>query len=108
MPDLDSSIAADSSIVAGTVYRDRARITRQGKMTLPPGDHDVALVNLPMTLEEESVRASGRIRGEGGVRILGVEVKTQTLKEQGDTAPNVLGKQILALEEEDRALVNED
>jgi len=100
MPELDTSI------VAVTVYTNRARITRRGKITLSPGDHDLALVNLPMTLEEDSVRASGS--GGGGVKILGVDVKTQALKELSDETPNIIGQQILALEEEDRALINQD
>src|SRR5262245_45581702 len=64
MPELDSSI------VAVTVYMNRARITRRGTVTLPPGDHDLTLVNLPMSLEDDSVRASGR--SSAGVKILGV------------------------------------
>jgi uncharacterized protein (TIGR02231 family) len=56
-----------------TVYPDRALVTRRGRATLEPGEHELTVAGLPM-LERESLRATGR--GLAGMRILGVDVGT--------------------------------
>ncbi|MDO5500555.1 MAG: DUF4139 domain-containing protein [Propionibacteriaceae bacterium] len=62
-----------TSLISVTVYPGQARITRQGRITLPPGDHmEVLLTDLPLTLVHESVRVSGR--GTGA--ITGIDVRT--------------------------------
>ncbi|GAA3104332.1 DUF4139 domain-containing protein [Kribbella aluminosa] len=63
----------DAPIVAVTVYPDRARITRRGVITVPGGDRTVYVEPLPLSLETDSVRVSGR----GPATVLGVDVITR-------------------------------
>lgn len=65
MPTLESTISAV------TVYTNKARITRTAKIDLTSGQHTLSIINLPDTLEEKSVRVSGRGRN---IKILSVEV----------------------------------
>lgn len=90
-------------IVAVTVFTSLARITRRGKITLEAGEHTLVVSQLPNTLQDESVRASGR---GAGLKILGVEAKTQFTTETGNTAE--LQAQLEALQDADRVLIAED
>jgi uncharacterized protein (TIGR02231 family) len=67
----DLDVAAP--IAAVTVYPDRARITRRATLELPAGEHRLVLDGLPLSLMQESVRASGT----GPATILGVDVLTR-------------------------------
>ncbi|MET7280514.1 mucoidy inhibitor MuiA family protein [Kribbella sp. NPDC005582] len=60
----------EAPIVAVAVYPDRARVTRRGRITLPAGDQTVSVDSLPLGLQEDSVRVSGR----GPATVLGVDV----------------------------------
>src|SRR5689334_20659335 len=60
----------EAPIVAVAVYPDRARVTRRGRITLPAGDQAVSVDSLPLGLQEDSVRVSGR----GPATVLGVDV----------------------------------
>lgn len=60
----------DAPIVAVAVYPDRARITRRGRITAPAGDQTVYVESLPLALQEDSVRVSGR----GPATVLGVDL----------------------------------
>ncbi|GCE27823.1 hypothetical protein KDA_33070 [Dictyobacter alpinus] len=62
-----------AAITAVTVYSDRALITRQGKISLEAGEHEIRVNNLPQFLRD-SLRASGR--GPAGTRILNVDITT--------------------------------
>ncbi|GER89226.1 hypothetical protein KDW_33880 [Dictyobacter vulcani] len=62
-----------AAITAVTVYSDRALVTRQGKITLEAGEHEIRVNNLPQFLRD-SLRASGR--GPEGTRILNVDITT--------------------------------
>lgn len=64
----------DAPITAIMVYPERARITRRGTLHLPKGEHVLALCDLPMTVESDSVRASG---ANPYVTILHVDVTLQ-------------------------------
>lgn len=57
-------------IVAVTVYPGQARIVRRGRVSLPPGTGQVSLGGLPLGLDAESVRVTGR----GPASIAGVDV----------------------------------
>jgi uncharacterized protein (TIGR02231 family) len=60
----------DAPIVAVTVYPDRARVTRRGKVQLPAGTSTVHIGPLPLGLHRDSVRVGGR----GPATVLGVDV----------------------------------
>jgi hypothetical protein len=63
-----SELVIDAPIVAVVVYPDRARVTRRGRITAPAGDQTVYIESLPLALQEDSVRVSGR----GPATVLGV------------------------------------
>jgi uncharacterized protein (TIGR02231 family) len=65
-----SELVVDAPIVAVVVYPDRARITRRGRITAPAGDQTVYVESLPLALQDDSVRVSGR----GPATVLGVDV----------------------------------
>src|SRR5260221_6389734 len=60
----------DAPITAVTVFRDGARITRSGQVTLSPGLSPVLMPNLPVSADPESVRVA--VRG-ADVALLEVE-----------------------------------
>jgi uncharacterized protein (TIGR02231 family) len=95
----------DAPIAAVTVYTDRARVTRRGRVHLAAGEQTVALTTLPTTLDEDSVRAGGR---GANVRILGVEVTTQFVPRPPEPDQAALRAQIEALQDNDKALQDED
>jgi uncharacterized protein (TIGR02231 family) len=57
-------------IVAVTVYPDRARVTRRGRLRLPVGEHRVVVDRLPLSLDVDSIR----VAGHGPATVLGVDV----------------------------------
>src|SRR5690349_12257413 len=95
----------DAPIVAVTVYTDRARVTRRGKIHLAPGEHTLAIEGLPTTIEADSVRAGGR---GAGVKILGAEVATQFVTRPPEALIADLQRQLDTLQESDRALADAD
>jgi uncharacterized protein (TIGR02231 family) len=99
MPTLETDIAAVN------VYTDQARITRRGKTALQPGLQTLVLPNLPAALVDESVRASGR---GAGAQIAGVEVKTVFAAEAPGDSAAALEKALHDLEDQRRALQDED
>lgn len=59
-----------------TVYPDRALVMRRGGVTIPEaGEHEIALGGLPKSIEQQSLRVSGR--GAAGVVLLGVDVSEE-------------------------------
>ncbi|WP_327010339.1 DUF4139 domain-containing protein [Dactylosporangium sp. NBC_01737] len=60
----------DNSIVAVTVYPKQARVTRRGRTTLEAGDQVVEVGPLPLSMDADSIRVSGR----GAATVLGVDV----------------------------------
>jgi uncharacterized protein (TIGR02231 family) len=95
----------ETSIAAVTVYNNQARITRRGKIQVQPGEQTLVLKNLPVTLEEDSVRASGR---GAGVTVLGVDVKTEFVAEAPEEIITQLKHQRDQLSNQDQTLVSED
>ncbi|MDQ3931202.1 MAG: mucoidy inhibitor MuiA family protein, partial [Chloroflexota bacterium] len=100
-----SDITMESRIAEVTVYTDRARVTRWGSVKLQAGEQRVTIENLPVTLQDDSVRAGGR---GAGVRILGVEVVRQFVTEAPEANVAELQKQLEALQDQDTALADED
>lgn len=70
--DADRVVDLDAPIVAVTAYPGRARIVRRGRARVPGGTGQVRLGDLPLALDSESVRVTGR----GPATILGVDVTT--------------------------------
>jgi uncharacterized protein (TIGR02231 family) len=64
-----------TQITAVTVYTDRALITRQGTIDLTGTERQLILLNLPPTLDPESVRISGK--GQIPVKLQGVTTDRQ-------------------------------
>lgn len=70
---------AKSRIERALVYQDRALITRRSEvLDLNPGIHEIYFRNLPVSLNDESVRAE--IKNRSAVRIQDVEVKLYHLE----------------------------
>ncbi|MDQ7903172.1 mucoidy inhibitor MuiA family protein [Phytohabitans sp. ZYX-F-186] len=63
-------VVLDAPIVAVTVYPDRARVTRRGKLRPPAGLSTVHIGPLPLGLHRDSVR----VGGHGPATVLGVDV----------------------------------
>lgn len=57
-------IAADSKIVAATVYTGRAKVTRVAEVDIPAGAHTVVFKGLPAILLPDSLRAEGTARAD--------------------------------------------
>ncbi|MCL5998228.1 MAG: mucoidy inhibitor MuiA family protein [Chloroflexi bacterium] len=95
----------EAPIVSVTVYTNKARVTRQGNAHLTPGEHTLAIANIPRSLDTDSVRASGK---GTGVRIMGVDVSTRYVKETPDADAMALEQQLDTLREQDKILADED
>ncbi|MET7400544.1 DUF4139 domain-containing protein [Dactylosporangium sp. NPDC005572] len=60
----------DAAVVAVTVYPTQARVTRRGRVALDAGEQTVEVGPLPLSLDGDSIRVSGR----GPATVLGVDV----------------------------------
>lgn len=99
-----SELVVDAPIVAVTVYPDRARVTRRGRVVVPAGDQTVYVEPLPLLLQDDSVRVSGR----GPATVLGVDVATQHHPQAPDEAVAELERQRRAAQDEVAALTDAD
>lgn len=97
--------AIDAPIVAVTVFGDQARITRRGAAALDAGEQTLSLGGLPAMLAPDSVRVSGR---GSGVRVLGVDVASEYVAQPPEESAAELTRRLEELQEEDRALGDED
>ncbi len=95
----------ETTIEAVTVYTDRARVARRGRVDLQPGQHTLVIPSLPRTIDQDSVRASGR-----GVaaRILGLDVRSEQLVEVPEEQIAALERDLQDLREQDKTLQDED
>lgn len=91
-----------SEIVDVTVYTDRALITRQCVVDLTGIEQELVITPVPVTLETESVRVSGK--GTVGVRLLGVSSDRIYTTEPIAERVAHLTRQIQQLEAEKRHL----
>jgi uncharacterized protein (TIGR02231 family) len=91
-------VKATSRIDAVTVYRSSARVTRVAEARLGAGDGRVLLEGLPESLDDDSVRVSGK--GTARARIFGVSVERVTAE-----AP---AAEVRAAEERLEGLLSED
>ncbi len=94
----------DAPVVEVTVYVNCARVTRRGRAHLVPGEQSLSIINLPVTLDPNSIRASGR--GES-VKILGVEVQTRYADQTSNAATAALENELDTLKQMDKVLDDE-
>ncbi len=88
-----------------TVYPDRARVTCRGTAEVTTQTRYLLLEELPLTLEIDSVRVSGK--GSARVRLLGVEVNHRFYEETPATRVRELEQQIEQLEDENKVIEDE-
>ncbi len=96
----------ETRIESVTVYPDRALVTRRGEATLPSGAGEVLVAGLPLDLDVESLRASGR--GEARVRIIGVEARERALLEPNSQAARDVQRELEAAQDKGNALGQSD
>lgn len=101
------ALAAEPTTVASrisdvTVYADRAQVTRTAEVTLAPGENRLRLSELPATLGDESVRASGMAAAP--VTIQDVEVRTVVGEQAADSTAKELEARVQKLKDESAAL----
>ena len=82
----------DTRITAVTVYTDRALITRRGIIQLTGEERELVLTKLPVTLDAESVRVSGK--GKVAVKLQGESVDRNYTTEPVDERIAELTSQI--------------
>jgi uncharacterized protein (TIGR02231 family) len=97
-------LALDAPITAVTVYPDRARVTRHGRLRLAPGEHRVILQPLPLTLLPDSVR----VAGVGAATVLGVDVVRRHQPRTTDETARQLEEELRQARAELAALEDED
>lgn len=94
----------ETEIRAVTVYPDRARVTRAGRVKLEKGAQELEIGGLPVSLNPDSVRARARgyapAQGDVPAQIAGVQMKRRYYSETPDEKMRQIEAQIEALEEE--------
>jgi uncharacterized protein (TIGR02231 family) len=97
-------LVVDAPITTVTVYPDRARVTRRGRITVPAGDQTVYVEPLPLALDEDSVRVAGR----GPATVLGVDLATSHHPQAPDETVAELERQRREAEAEVAELTDAD
>jgi len=95
-------VAAPSRITAVTLYADRAQVTRSATLSLKPGSYLVAFENLPVLLQDDSVRVNGT--GSAAATIAGLEIRRSFLEQSGEKRVQELDGEIRGLERQAKAL----
>lgn len=85
-----------------TVYPDRARVTRQGQVTLEAGLHQLEIADLPLRMDASSARAAAR--GTARARLLGLDIKRRAYAETPVEQVRQLEAQVEAAQDEQQAL----
>jgi chaperonin cofactor prefoldin len=97
------AVPAEQKISAVTVYPDRALVTRTGTVKLDASVQSIVFDNLPLNLEEDSVRA----KAQGKLKILGVEVRRDYKEVAVSTATRQLQDDVTKLDDQIEALTDE-
>ncbi|MBP7546446.1 MAG: mucoidy inhibitor MuiA family protein [Corallincola sp.] len=103
----NSAIAAEltapaSKISAVTVYPDRAQVSRSLTMELPAGSHTLLVEQLPVSLNQESLRVSGS--GNAAVRISAVDLRPVYLTAAANERQRQLQQQLTELRDQEAGL----
>ncbi len=86
------------------VFPDRARVTRQGSLTVNPGLHQIEFADLPLAIQVDSLRVTGR--GTASATLLGVEARRTFYSAAPAEAIRQLEQQIEDLQQQDRSLLD--
>jgi len=89
-------IAPPVRITGVTVYADRALTTRRATLSLKPGSYLIAFENLPVLIQDDSVRVEGK--GSAEATIAGLEIKRAFLEQSGEKRVKELDEEIRSLE----------
>jgi len=89
-------IQAMPRISGVTVYPDRAMTSRTAALTLKPGSYLIAFEGLPVLIQDDSFRVTGK--GSAAATILGLEVKRTFAEQVPEKRARELELEILALE----------
>jgi uncharacterized protein (TIGR02231 family) len=89
-------IATPSRMTSVIVYTDRALTTRSAALSLKPGSYLIAFENLPVLIQDDSVRVEGK--GSAEAKIVGLEVKRAFLEQSGEKRVKELDEEIRGLE----------
>ena len=95
-------ITVDVATTHVTVYPDRARVAAEGECEVTAGTHRLLIEELPLLLEPDSVRVTGR--GSAHVRLLGVDVSHRYYEKTPSASVRELEQQIEHIEDELRLL----
>lgn len=96
----------ETTITAVTVYPDRARVSRTGRIGVEPGQYHLEIPELPLTLSPESVRVSGR--GTARARLGGVDVRRAFYTETPSASAAELERRIEEIKDKEAALTDEE
>lgn len=92
----------ETTVVAVTVFPDRARVTRRGRVSLAPGEHRLDVSGLPLSLQPDSLRAAGH--GTARAKLLGVSARIEHFTDTPADAARELEAKIQAAEDADADL----
>ncbi|MFH0889133.1 MAG: mucoidy inhibitor MuiA family protein [Planctomycetota bacterium] len=96
---LESSSAVDKVMV----YSDRALVTREAKLgNLSAGLYDVVIKELPLRLQDDSVRVTSS--DPNNLKIIGLDIKTYQLEKSSEDKIRSLQEQIQELEDNIRII----
>lgn len=88
-----------TDIKAVTVYSDRAEIRRSGEIYLNPGDYEFVIKDLPVSINDQSIRVSGS--GTASAKITDIKIETEYI----DTLP---ANRLKDLQEQLKTLIAEE
>jgi uncharacterized protein (TIGR02231 family) len=91
-----------TTLKAVTVYPDRARLARVGQVALEAGTQQLELADLPLQMNTDSARVTGR--GLAQARLLGLQIKRVFYQETPAGQTKELEAQLEAAQDEQRAL----
>jgi len=93
---------ADSRISAVTVYTDRAIVTRTATLQLPAGQHEIALEQLPLRIDDNSLQAS--LSASAAATLLDVSSAPQISPPSEDNRLQQLDAQLRDIERQEREI----
>ncbi|TLX71473.1 mucoidy inhibitor MuiA family protein [Pseudomonas nicosulfuronedens] len=93
---------ADSRISAVTVYTDRAIVTRTATLQLPAGQHEIALEQLPLRIDDNSLQAS--LSASAAATLLDVSSAPQVSPPSEDNRLQLLDTQLRDIERQEREI----